>query len=191
MRRTTNNVLTQLIPLFLIGGVISSTAGCAVAPKVKDRPAFIADARVATAWFEENVSGVREQIDDSAGYIIFPAVGQWGTGFGGGNFGRGMLNKSDDSQIGWTAISTPSLGLQVGIQGHKMLVLVEDAATLEKLKKNALSGSVTGVAVLAKAGGSVSAPFRKGVVVHHGENAGLMAGVNLGLEILRFEPLDD
>ena len=30
----------------------------------------------------------------------------------GGKFGRGMLNPSDDPQIGWAAIKTGSLGLQ-------------------------------------------------------------------------------
>ena len=189
MTQKTSNGLIRAGPLFLIGGIVFSTPGCATAPKKKARPAFIADARAATGWFEENVSGLREQIDDSAGYMIFPGVGQWGFGFGGGKFGRAMVNKPSGSQIGWASISTPSLGLQAGVQGFKMLIVVEDAATLEKFKNGSLSGSVSGVVVAGEAGGSGQAPFKKGVAVYQGANTGLMAGVNVGLDVLRYEPL--
>ena len=159
MEYATRNGLTRVISLILIGGAVFSSAGCATAPKMKDRPAFISDARAATIWFEDNVSGLREQIDDSAGYIIFPSITQWGVGYGGGKWGRGMVRDSDDSQIGWASISTPTLGLQAGVQGFKMLVVIEDAATFESFQKSKLSGSASGVAVAMKAGGSVKAPF--------------------------------
>ena len=100
-----------------------------------------------------------------------------------------MVRDSDDSQIGWAAISTPSLGLQAGVQGFKMLVVIEDAATFESFKKSKLSGSASGVAVAIEAGGSVKAPFENGVTVYQGANAGLMAGVNVGLDIMRYEAL--
>ena len=100
-----------------------------------------------------------------------------------------MVNDGDDSQIGWASISTPSLGLQVGIQGFKMLVVIEDAATLERFKKNRLAGSASGVAVVGEAGGSAKVPFENGIAIYQGANAGLMVGVNVGLDVLRYEPL--
>ncbi len=171
----------------LICVVMYSTTGCAVAPKIKDRAAFVANARAATSWFEDNVPGLREQIDDSAGYVIFPSIAQWGIVYGGGKWGRGIVNDADDSQIGWAAINTLSLGLQAGIQGFKMLVVVEDAATLKRLRQDTLVGSVSGVAVAGNVGGSAQASFDKGLAVYQGANAGLMAGVNVGLDLLRYE----
>jgi hypothetical protein len=47
----------------------------------------------------------------------------------------------------------------------------------------------SGVVVEGKAGGSGQAPFSKGVAVYQGANTGLMAGANVGLEVLRYEPL--
>ena len=166
-------------------------AGCSTAPKMKDRQAFMVDSRVATEWFERNVMGLREQMAQSAAYIIFPKVAQWGILIGGGKWGRGMVNDSGGSQIGWAAVNTGSLGLQAGVQGFKMLVVLQDSATLERFKTSALSGSVSGIAVAGKAGVSAKAPFNNGVAVYQGANAGLMAGVNVGLDRMRFEPLGD
>ncbi|UCC30082.1 MAG: hypothetical protein JSU86_18030 [Phycisphaerales bacterium] len=181
---------TRVSGVFL-GCWLLFAGGCATAPKMKDRPALIGDGRVATAWFEQNVSGLREQIDDSAGYIVFPSITQWGLGYSGGKWGRGLVNDSDDSQIGWAAISTPSLGLQAGVQGFKMLVVMEDAGTLESFKKGRLSGSASGVAVVGEAGRSAKVPFENGVAVYQGANTGLMAGVNVGLDLLRYEAIED
>ena len=71
-----------------------------------------------------------------------------------------------------------------------MLIVFEDAATLEKFKQNSLSGSVSGIAIVGETGGSVKTPFRRGVAIYQGANSGLMAGVNIGLYLLRYEPLD-
>ncbi len=182
--------LAEVAALFLVSAVALTSTGCSTAPKVEDRPTFIAEARAATAWFERHVIGLRRQIDHSAGYIVFPGVGQWGMLITGGKFGRGMLNGPNDAQIGWAAVNTGSLGLQAGVQGFKMLIVFEDDATLEKFRKHALSGSVSGVVLVGEAGGSGSASFRNGVAVYQGANTGLMAGVNIGLDYLRYQSLD-
>ena len=142
------------------------------------------------AWFENHVVGLDEQIDGAAGYIIFPKVGQFGIIFGGGQFGRGMLNNSDGSQIGWAAINTGSIGLQAGVQGFKMLIVIEDKYTLAKFMDNQMDGAVGAVAVAGDAGGSARAPFEHGLAVYQGANSGLMAGVNIGLDYISYKPLD-
>jgi hypothetical protein len=103
----------------LITVAILGASGCSTTPKAEDRETFSSEARAATKWFERNVSGLREQIDGAAGYIVFPGVAQWGIIFGGGDFGRGMLCRPDGTQIGWAAINTPSIGLQAGVRGFK------------------------------------------------------------------------
>ena len=38
---------------------------------------------------------------------------------------------------------------------------------------------------------SGTAPFQHGVALYQGANKGLMAGVNIGLDYMRYEPLDN
>jgi len=163
--------------------------GCSTAPKVQDREAFLDSAESTTRWFERNVYGLRRQIDASAGYLVFPGVAQWGTLIGGGTAGRGALYTPDGRQIGWAAINIGSIGLQVGVQGFRMLMVLEDETALQHFKANLLTGSVDGVAVAVEAGGSGAASFTHGVAVYQGANVGLMAGMNIGLNYIRYEPL--
>ncbi len=169
--------------------IMCGLSGCATAPPAKEHTLFLSHAQETVVWFEENVPGLREQIRDSAGYTVFPNMLQYGTGFGGGEFGRGMVASRNGTQIGWSAINMGSLGLQAGIQGFKMLVVFQNDTSLQKFKANRLSGAANGVAVLADLGGSGAAPFENGVVVYQGANVGLMAGLNVGLGLIRFEPL--
>lgn len=165
------------------------TTGCSTAPEARERAAFRAEVNKAEAWFEENVDGLGEQIERSAAHIIFPGVTQWGTGFGGGRWGRGMVRDSQGEQIGWSAVNTTSLGLQAGVQGFKMLIVLEDAKTLEAFQQDRLAGSISSVVVVFE-GGSDTAPFEDGVAIYQGANVGLMAGVNVALDYLRYEPVE-
>jgi lipid-binding SYLF domain-containing protein len=167
------------------------TPACSTAPKEESQAAFIDEANTATQWFESHVPGLDKQIAGSAGYIIYPSVGQWGILFGGGQFGRGMVNDSRGNQIGWGAINVTSIGLQAGVRGFKMLVVIQDNETLNKFKSNQLHGSVTGVAVASTTGASSTAQFRDGIVAYQGASSGLMAGVNIGLDYMRYKPLGD
>lgn len=166
------------------------TTGCSTAPEAKERAAFRAAVDKAETWFEENVDGLGEQIEASAAHIIFPEVMQWGTGFGGGRWGRGMVRGPQGDQIGWSAVNTTSLGLQAGVQGFKMLIVIEDAATLEAFQQDRLAGSISSVVVVLE-GESETAPFENGIAIYQGANVGLMAGVNVALDLLRYEPLEE
>ena len=137
--------------------------GCSTAPKAEDQASFISDARVATQWFQSNVSGLRRQINDSAGYVIYPSVAQWGMLIGGGQYGRGMLNSPNDSQIGWASVNNASIGLQAGVRGFKMLVVFEDEATLNLFRQNKLTGSVSGVVLVGESGASAKTSFTRGI----------------------------
>jgi len=170
--------------------VVMLVAACSTAPKAADQADFMADSRVAKAWFERNVPGLREQIKGSAGYIVFPSVGQWGIIFGGGQFGRGTLNRPSGTQVGWAALNTGSFGLQAGVRGFKMLIVIKDEATMQKFRENQLSGSVSGVVVVSESGESGTMRFQDGVAVYQGASTGLIAGVNVALDYLRYQPLD-
>ncbi|MHC4828203.1 MAG: YSC84-related protein [Planctomycetota bacterium] len=191
MQRLNRDMFARAMAFALVTATILGAGGCSTAPKVEDRETFVSEARAATKWFESNVSGLRGQIDKSAGYIIFPGVAQWGIIFMGGDFGRGMLCRPDGTQIGWAAVNTPSIGLQAGVRGFKMLLVLEDQGTLDQFMKDQLSGSVSGVVVVGESGDSGRAPFEDGVAVYQGASSGLMAGVNIGLDYVRYKPLGE
>jgi lipid-binding SYLF domain-containing protein len=177
--------------LLLAGVAMIGLASCSTAPKAENRAAFEAEAQAAEDWFVKNVSGLRDQIDNAEAYIVFPSVGQYGLIFMGGKFGRGTLNRPDGTRIGWAAMNTASIGLQAGVQGFKMMLVLQDEATLNKFMANQLTGQVGAVAVAAEAGGSTAAQFQNGVAMYQGANTGLMAGVNIGLDYIRYKPLEE
>ena len=117
---------TFLIP-FLLGALfLCINQGCSTVPKQEDQAKLIDDSRTAINWFTENVSGLQRQIDNSAGYIIYPGIGQYGIIITGGKFGRGVVYNSNHQQVGWANLNTASAGLQAGAQGFKMLVCVPE-----------------------------------------------------------------
>ncbi len=181
-------------PLLLasICAVASFTmSGCSTAPKSSDQAAFRAESDAALSWFTSRVPGLRSQIANSAGYAIFPEVGQWGIIFGGGKFGRGLVAEEGGRQIGWGAVNTGSVGLQAGVQGFKMLLVFQDDATFNQFQANKLTGSVGGVAVIADSGAATTASFTNGVATYEGAQTGLMAGVNIALDYVRFVPFGE
>ncbi len=180
----------RLVTFLTVTAAAATLVGCSTAPKSRDETAFLDRTESTTRWFEANVDGLAEQIARSEAYVIFPDVAQWGILIGGGAFGRGALYESDGKHIGWAAVNTGSIGLQAGVQGFRMLMVIEDAQTLNRFRANQLSGSMSGVAVLAESGGSATAPFKDGVVIYQGANSGLMAGINIGLDYIRHQPLD-
>lgn len=173
----------------LLAFVAAALQGCSTAPRASRQPEFISDSRMRTAWFEQSVNGLSAQIEQSSGFIIFPDVAQFGMLIGGGTFGRGAVCAPDGRQLGWAALNTGSVGLQAGVQGFRMLVVLQDDQTLQNFMANRWSGGASGVVVAGDVGGSAKVPFENGVAIYEGANRGLMAGVRIGLDYIRFEPL--
>jgi len=180
-----------------IGLVLTITAaailsiGCSTAPKPKDQVGFVQDAQRTAEWFYANIDGLDQQIEHSSAYIVYPTVGQWGLGISGGQFGRGMLARPDGTQIGWAAINTASAGLQIGGRGFKMLVVFENEVVLNQFKENKLTGSVSALSVAGDKDKGKAGSFTEGVVIYEGNSTGLIAGVNVGLNYMRYEALDN
>jgi len=177
------------IVLLLLIASLQSTVGCSVAPSVDDRQAFVVEARDGLGYFETNVNGLRDQINRSAGYAVFPGAGQWGIIFTGGSFGRGAVFTPSGTQIGWAAENQFNVGLQAGGQGKKILIVFADQPTLDKFKKGFLTGKVEGLAVAADKGSTGTASFQDGVAVYVGAQKGLMAGGMIGMENFQYREL--
>ena len=181
-------MLHRVIALSLVVLALSGV-GCSTAPDMEDQALFLRTADTSQMWFERNVDGLRQQMDASAAYIVFPEVGQWGILIGGGQFGRGVVRDANGKQIGWAAINNGSIGLQAGVQGLKMMFVLQDEWTLMQFRANRLSGSVRATAVAGEAGASAASSFDHGVAVYEGAQTGLMLGANIGLDWVRFQPM--
>lgn len=165
--------------------------GCNTAPRYENRASFTLEAKAAEKWFEQNVSGFREQVEKSGGYIIFPDAGEWGIIFVGGTFGRGGVYASTGEQLGWAAINRTALGVTVGAQGQKIAIVLENEDTMRKFKEGTWSGDIAATIVAAQSGTAASKQFKDGVVVYVGDQAGLMVGVSVALSHVRYKSLAD
>ena len=174
----------------LVASVVCLSPGCSTAPKQRDQSKVVADSRSATRWFRNNVRGLSAQLDNSAGYVSYPGIGRYGLLITGGKMGRGVVYDSNHRQVGWAYINVVSAGLQVGVQGYKMLVIFEDPATMRRFQQNKLTGNVGVTIVALTAGGAGAASFTDGVVIYEGDQAGLMAGVSVGLDYMRYQAVD-
>ena len=181
----------QLLATPLLAAVLSIfmiiNPGCSTVPDAKDQSTVIADGQSALRWFDGKVVGLESQLSRSAGYIIYPGIGQYGILIGGGRFGRGVVYNNANRQIGWAYLNTASAGLQLGAQGFKMLVVFENSATMSQFQDNKLTGNVSATAVAAEEGAASTASFTNGVAVYQGGQTGLMAGASVGLDYMRFE----
>lgn len=170
--------------------VLSST-GCNTAPKAQNRASFTVEAQAARAWFGKNVTGFDDQVAKSAGYIVFPDVGQFGILLGGGTFGRGAVYDAGGTQVGWAAFNRGSFGLQVGVEGFKMAIVLKDAETFDRFKRGKWSGDMAATAVAADKGAAKVQDFNNGVAIYVGDQAGLMAGINIALSHVKYKSLAD
>ena len=187
MKLFTSATLSAIV----LATAIAPLASCNTAPKYANRKSFAVEAKAAESWFEENVSGFREQVGKSGGYIIFPDIGEWGVIFVGGTFGRGAVFSADGTQVGWAAINRTALGVTLGVQGQKMAIVLENADTMRKFKDGTWSGDIAATVVAAQAGTAASKQFDHGVAVYVGDQSGLMAGVSIALSRVRYKSLAD
>jgi lipid-binding SYLF domain-containing protein len=181
-------ICTQLF-IVTCASLIFLSSGCATTPDAKDQASVIADSQTATEWFTSNVSGLSMQLEESAGYITYPGIGQYGIIITGGRFGRGVVYDNADNQIGWAYLNTASAGLQIGAQGFKMLVVFQNSATMDRFQKNKLTGNVGATVVAANSGAAGTSSFTDGVAVYQGAQTGLMAGASVGLDYMRYEAI--
>lgn len=184
MARFRLTALGLALALFML-----TLGGCSTAPKAQDMAAFRERSKSTLNWFKGSVKDLDRQLSASSAYIVFPDVAKWGILFSGGEFGRGILYSSDGQERGWAAINVGSLGLQVGAKGFRLLLVLQNERVLSDFKENKLTGSVSGVVVVGEAAATTTAPFTHGVALYQGADTGVMAGVNVGLNYIRYRPM--
>ena len=112
----------MLIGSMLFGGVVS---GCATAPRtVQQRQDLEARADATLQTMIGRDPGLRDVLDASYGYAVFPEIGKGGF-IVGAAYGRGILYEHGQA-VGTVELNQGSLGAQLGGQTLSELLVLRD-----------------------------------------------------------------
>lgn len=145
----------------------------------------------ALAEFREDISGADEVLARASGVLVFPSVKKAGIGIGG-EYGEGALRIGGRS-VGYYSTAAASVGLQLGAQARRQIIVFLDPKALEKfrLSDGWEIGVDASVAVITLgAGGAIdTTSLNQPVVAFVFDNKGLM--YNLSLEGSKISEIHD
>lgn len=138
------------------------------------------------ALFKQKDPSIAQLFSQSAGYVVFPTVGEGGFIVGGGHgHGEGY---EGGAYVGRVTLSELSVGAQVGGQSYSQVVFFETPVDFKRMKDNAFKFDAEVSAVAADAGVAKNAKFKDGVATFIIPKQGLMAAASVGGQKLEFTP---
>jgi lipid-binding SYLF domain-containing protein len=130
--------------------------------------------------------GLRDLLNTSAGYAIFPEVGKGGF-IVGGALGHGVLYRRG-VPVGNLRLGQVSVGAQAGGETFAELIVFRDDFAIERVMNNAYDLGAGASAVALTDGAAAATPFNDGIAVFVVPRGGLMVEVSVAGQQLRFEP---
>jgi lipid-binding SYLF domain-containing protein len=163
---------------------------CAHAPKTRSEQSALERKAQGTldAMVDEDPT-LRGVLDRSAGYVVFPEIGQ-GAAVVGGAHGVGLVYEQG-RPIGTATLSQGSVGPQIGGQTYSELIVFEDRGALDRLESGNVDFTAGASAVALSKGAGASSTFENGKKVFVMGRGGLMAGADVGGQKITFEPFAD
>jgi lipid-binding SYLF domain-containing protein len=153
-------------------------AGCAHAPTQPGARADLINAsRKTLERLEAKDPTLRPVVDNAAGYIVFPSVGEGGFLIGAGS-GTGVLFENGQP-IHFAELRHVSAGALVGGQRYAQVVVIKDPAALQAFKSGRFNFGAQATAVIVRTGAASRAAFDKGVAVFAEEKSGAMVNASL------------
>jgi lipid-binding SYLF domain-containing protein len=169
----------------MVGGCSNSSA-----PKTPEqRQSLVAEADAALLSMIAKDPSLRDFVDRSPGYAIYPNVGKAGVGIGGA-YGRGVLYEHG-RPTGYTELKQGSVGLQLGAQSYAELIVFENDAAIARIKSGDFDVGGEASAVALKANASTAASFQGGAAVFQMSRGGLMAAAAINGQKLNYQPMDN
>ena len=166
---------------------LACVAGCQTEPQTDaKKDALHSEAEAALKQMYASDAGMRDLVDRSYAYAVFPNVGKGGV-IVGGAYGRGEVYEQGRF-IGYADLTQGSVGLQLGGQTFKELLIFENRQALENFKSGKLKFTANASAVAVKAGASAQARFTDGVAAFVQPNGGLMFEASIGGQEFSFKP---
>jgi lipid-binding SYLF domain-containing protein len=172
------------VALALVAGLLIS---CSTAPAtLGGRDELLQQATAALSEMNREDPGLDELTRKGYGYALFPEVAKGGLVFGGG-YGRGVVYEQGE-HVGYADLSQASFGLQVGGQSYSELIVFENKAALERLKRGRIDLAVDASAVILKTGAATNARFVDGFAVFVRPIGGAMAEASVGGQQVTYVP---
>ena len=176
-----------LLSLMVLGLMV---AGCSTAPKTEPERESLADeARTTLQRMQDTDATLREFLDNSIAYAVFPNVGKGGL-VAGGAYGRGIVYQNG-AMIGYADITQATVGAQVGGQTFSQVVVFQNQDALDRFKSGKLQLAANASAVALKTGAGASAKYTDGVAIFIDTRGGLMAEAAVGGQQLTFQAGDN
>jgi lipid-binding SYLF domain-containing protein len=178
------HIAAQMIILSI---AFASVIGCQTAPKTEEKREDLQAAATDTIkQMEAADPSLTAFMSRSAGYVVFPKVAKGGA-IVGASYGRGVVYEKG-TFIGYADITQGSVGLQLGGQTFKELLVMESPADVERFKlgKTTLAANLS--AVLLKTGAAESAKYTDGVAVFVQTIGGAMFEASIGGQTFTYQP---
>ena len=180
----------HLTPIFTSLAVVAFFIGCQTAPKNETAKANIQDdAQAALNRFQRSDNTLRDLLDRSPGYAVFPSVGKGGFVVGAG-YGKGVVYEHG-RPVGYADISQASFGLQAGAQDYSELLVFHDQTSLDQFKKGSFGLSADASAIALKPGAAAAVNVKQGVSVFTVQNSGVMAEAAVAGQKFRYSATAD
>jgi lipid-binding SYLF domain-containing protein len=164
--------------------VVLGLAGAAGVQAASESPQEAADC---AAMFLKTDPDIKTFFDNSAGYVIFPAVTKGAIGIGGAQGGGWVYEKGQ--VIGQAKLTQVTLGWQLGGQSYSEIIFFETADSLNSFKRGEFAMSAEIGAIAAASGAAAKAKYKQGVAVFTMAKSGLMFEASVGGQKFRFTPI--
>ncbi len=136
------------------------------------------EARETITEFKETNSKINSFFNSAYGYAVFPGIGKGGLGIGGAG-GKGTVFKGG-TPVADCKMSQITIGLQAGGQKYAEVIFFENAEAYERFVSNKFEFAAQVSAVALKAGVSLDAEYRDGMLVITKAIGGLMYEASVG-----------
>jgi lipid-binding SYLF domain-containing protein len=152
--------------------------GCSHAPtKPGERADLKDEAEKTLAQMEERDPGLRDFLEGSVAYIVFPAVGSGGFVVGGGA-GNGVLYENNQP-TGYARVTQLAVGALAGGQRYSQVIAIGDHGVLQKMKDGNFNFGASASAVILRSGAAAATQFQNGVAVFRHPTRGAMVNASL------------
>jgi len=167
--------------------VVAMTAACSTAPTTQQaKDDLVRDAASALTALDREIPGVLSLVRGSYGYAMFPSVSKGGLGLGGA-YGRGVVY-AQGRLIGYADVTQGSLGLQVGGQTYRQLIVFDDKAALDRFTQGRFDLAADTSAIVIQPGYAERVRLTEGATMFSRPIAGLMGELAMAGQQFSFVP---
>lgn len=182
--------LTKSSPLAAAVLVVAGLSACASAPDTRDDQARLESA--AAAAYDDMVAqdpSLIPFVDVSAGYVVFPRIGEGGFIIGGGA-GTGVLYEGG-TPVGYVTLRKGSFGAQIGGYSFSELLVLVTPEALARLRAGNFNVTADATATAITQGAAASASAEDGFSIFISDESGLMAQASFSGQSMGFTPKGD